>query len=104
LEFTILTRHMDRFAEIVAGLVASVTPLDQELDRVLAEVGGSLSPEERERWVAEARAALAERREALKRTVEPLLSLLRDRLGLVTRAEFEGLLDRVERLERGGGA
>ena len=95
---------MDRFAEIVAGLVASVTPLDQELERALAEVAGSLSPEERERWVAEARAALTERREALARRAEPLLALLRDRLGLATRKDVADLAARVERLERGGGA
>lgn len=93
---------MDRFAEIVAGIIASITPLDQELDRALSEVAGSLSPEERERWVSEARAALAERREALAKGVEPLLALLCDRLGLATRRELQELASRVERLERGG--
>ncbi len=94
---------MDRFAELVAGIVASLTPLDEELDRVLAEVAGSLSAEERERWVAEARAALAERREVLAKRVEPLLGLLRDRLGLATRQDLADLAARVDRLERGGG-
>lgn len=99
----ILPRTMDRFAELVAGIVASLTPLDEELDRVLAEVAGSLSAEERERWVAEARAALAERREVLAKRVEPLLGLLRDRLGLATRQDLADLAARVDRLERGGG-
>lgn len=92
---------MDRFAEIIAGLVASLTPLDQELDRVLSEVAGALPPEERDRWVAEARAALAERREALAKRVEPFLALVRDRLGVATRRELEDLAARVERLEQG---
>ncbi len=95
---------MDRFAEVVAGIVASLTPLEQELDRVLAEVAGALPAEERERWVAEARAALTQRREALAKQVEPILALLRDRLGLATRAELDELKARLDRLERGGGA
>lgn len=95
---------MDPFAEVVAGIVASVVPIEQELDRALAEVAGALPADEREKWLSEARAALAERREELSRRVEPLLAALKDCLGLATRSELADLAARVERLERKGDA
>lgn len=91
---------MEALSEIVAGLIATVVPLEEELARALDEVAGALPAAERERWLAEARSALAERRAVLERHAAPIVALLRDRLGFATRAEVAELRARVEQLER----
>lgn len=94
-----MPRRMDALTEIIAGLLATVVPIEEELARALDEVAGALPAAERETWLAEARAALTERRAALERHAAPILALVHGRLGLATRAEIAELRARIERLE-----